>query len=100
MTRPQLLMIDELSLGLAPTIVGQLLDVVREIHRRGAAVGGGVGRASAAHHLAGAEGGAGVTCASGSGAAGSATGSGASSGSTASGRQKRGRKAAPVETPL
>src|SRR5882724_3852246 len=34
MTRPQLLMIDELSLGLAPTIVGQLLEVVREIHRR------------------------------------------------------------------
>jgi ABC-type branched-subunit amino acid transport system ATPase component len=35
MTRPELLMIDELSLGLAPTIVGQLLEVVREIHRRG-----------------------------------------------------------------
>ena len=34
MTRPKLLMIDELSLGLAPTIVAQLLDVVREIHRR------------------------------------------------------------------
>jgi len=34
MTKPQLLMIDELSLGLAPTIVGQLLEVVREIHRR------------------------------------------------------------------
>lgn len=34
MTRPQLLMIDELSLGLAPTIVAQLLEVVREIHRR------------------------------------------------------------------
>jgi len=38
MTRPQLLMIDELSLGLAPTIVGQLLDVVREIHRRGTTI--------------------------------------------------------------
>jgi branched-chain amino acid transport system ATP-binding protein len=38
MTRPQLLMIDELSLGLAPTIVGHLLDVVREIHRRGTTI--------------------------------------------------------------
>ena len=31
-------MIDELSLGLAPTIVAQLLDVVREIHRRGTTI--------------------------------------------------------------
>ena len=38
MTKPELLMIDELSLGLAPTIVGQLLDVVREIHRRGTTI--------------------------------------------------------------
>ncbi len=38
MTKPQLLMIDELSLGLAPTIVGQLLEVVREIHRRGTTI--------------------------------------------------------------
>ena len=38
MTRPTLLMIDELSLGLAPTIVGQLLDVVREIHARGTTI--------------------------------------------------------------
>jgi branched-chain amino acid transport system ATP-binding protein len=38
MTRPHLLMIDELSLGLAPTIVAQLLDVVREIHRRGTTI--------------------------------------------------------------
>jgi branched-chain amino acid transport system ATP-binding protein len=38
MTRPELLMIDELSLGLAPTIVGQLLEVVREIHRRGTTI--------------------------------------------------------------
>jgi branched-chain amino acid transport system ATP-binding protein len=38
MTRPTLLMIDELSLGLAPTIVGQLLEVVREIHRRGTTI--------------------------------------------------------------
>jgi len=38
MTKPQMLMIDELSLGLAPTVVGQLLDVVREIHRRGTTI--------------------------------------------------------------
>ena len=38
MTRPQLLMIDELSLGLAPTIVAQLLEVVNEIHRRGTTI--------------------------------------------------------------
>jgi ABC-type branched-subunit amino acid transport system ATPase component len=38
MTKPEILMIDELSLGLAPTIVGQLLEVVREIHRRGTTI--------------------------------------------------------------
>ncbi|CAN5696750.1 hypothetical protein BH24ACT3_BH24ACT3_04570 [soil metagenome] len=38
MTRPELLMIDELSLGLAPTIVAQLQEVVREIHRRGTTI--------------------------------------------------------------
>jgi branched-chain amino acid transport system ATP-binding protein len=38
MTRPELLMIDELSLGLAPTVVGQLLEVVREVHRRGTTI--------------------------------------------------------------
>ncbi len=38
MTKPELLLIDELSLGLAPTIVGQLLEVVEEIHRRGTTV--------------------------------------------------------------
>jgi branched-chain amino acid transport system ATP-binding protein len=38
MTRPTLLMIDELSLGLAPTIVAQLLEVVREIHARGTTI--------------------------------------------------------------
>ena len=32
---PELLLIDELSLGLAPTIVGQLIEVVREIHATG-----------------------------------------------------------------
>ena len=38
MTRPELLMIDELSLGLAPTIVAQLLEVVQEIHQRGTTI--------------------------------------------------------------
>ena len=38
MTRPELLMIDELSLGLAPTIVGQLLEVVQGIHKRGTTI--------------------------------------------------------------
>ncbi|MBA2281664.1 MAG: ATP-binding cassette domain-containing protein [Acidimicrobiia bacterium] len=38
MTKPRLLMIDELSLGLAPTIVAQLLEVVREIHSRGTTI--------------------------------------------------------------
>jgi branched-chain amino acid transport system ATP-binding protein len=32
---PKLLLIDELSLGLAPTIVGQLIDVVQQIHATG-----------------------------------------------------------------
>ncbi|HET6810260.1 MAG TPA: MFS transporter [Acidimicrobiales bacterium] len=36
--RPRLLMIDELSLGLAPTIVGQLVDIVRAIHEQGTTV--------------------------------------------------------------
>jgi ABC-type multidrug transport system ATPase subunit len=36
--KPRLLMIDELSLGLAPTIVGQLVDIVRDIHARGTTV--------------------------------------------------------------
>jgi branched-chain amino acid transport system ATP-binding protein len=35
---PRLLLIDELSLGLAPTVVGQLVDVVREIHASGLTV--------------------------------------------------------------
>ncbi|HEY8546864.1 MAG TPA: ATP-binding cassette domain-containing protein [Acidimicrobiales bacterium] len=37
-TRPKLLCIDELSLGLAPTVVGQLVDKVREIHRAGTSI--------------------------------------------------------------
>ena len=36
--KPRLLMIDELSLGLAPTIVSRLVDIVREIHARGTTV--------------------------------------------------------------
>ena len=37
-SRPKLLMIDELSLGLAPVIVQQLLDIVRRIHENGTTV--------------------------------------------------------------
>jgi branched-chain amino acid transport system ATP-binding protein len=36
--KPKLLIIDELSLGLAPTVVEQLLDMVREIHRQGCTI--------------------------------------------------------------
>jgi ABC-type branched-subunit amino acid transport system ATPase component len=36
--KPRLLLIDELSLGLAPVIVGQLLDMVRQINTDGTAV--------------------------------------------------------------
>jgi ABC-type branched-subunit amino acid transport system ATPase component len=36
--RPKLLLIDELSLGLAPIIVGQLLEMVRRINAAGTAV--------------------------------------------------------------
>jgi ABC-type branched-subunit amino acid transport system ATPase component len=38
MLRPRLLLIDELSLGLAPVIVGQLLEMVRQINADGTAV--------------------------------------------------------------
>lgn len=38
MGRPRLLLIDELSLGLAPVVVAQLLGVVAEINRRGTTV--------------------------------------------------------------
>ena len=38
LARPKLLCIDELSLGLAPTIVSTLLDAVRQIHREGTTV--------------------------------------------------------------
>jgi ABC-type branched-subunit amino acid transport system ATPase component/MFS family permease len=36
--KPRLLLIDELSLGLAPVVVGRLLDLVREINAAGTAV--------------------------------------------------------------
>lgn len=38
MLQPRLLLIDELSLGLAPVIVGQLLEIVRSINATGTAV--------------------------------------------------------------
>jgi ABC-type branched-subunit amino acid transport system ATPase component/ABC-type branched-subunit amino acid transport system permease subunit len=37
-TQPKLLCIDELSLGLAPTVVGQLVEKVKEIHRSGTSI--------------------------------------------------------------
>ena len=37
-TKPRILFIDELSLGLAPTIVGQLCDKVHEIHATGTTI--------------------------------------------------------------
>ena len=36
--QPKLLMIDELTLGLAPTVVDQLLEIVRAIHANGTAI--------------------------------------------------------------
>jgi branched-chain amino acid transport system ATP-binding protein len=36
--KPKLLIIDELSLGLAPTVVGQLLEIVRKIHESGCTI--------------------------------------------------------------
>jgi branched-chain amino acid transport system ATP-binding protein len=38
MSRPRLLLVDELSLGLAPKIVAQLFEVLREVNKRGTAV--------------------------------------------------------------
>ena len=38
LTRPRLLLIDELSLGLAPAVVEQLLEVVRRIHAQGTTI--------------------------------------------------------------
>jgi ABC-type branched-subunit amino acid transport system ATPase component len=38
MTKPRLLLVDELSLGLAPAVVGHLLDVLRTIHAAGTTI--------------------------------------------------------------
>ena len=38
LSRPKLLLIDELTLGLAPTIVEKLLQIVREIHAQGTTI--------------------------------------------------------------
>jgi branched-chain amino acid transport system ATP-binding protein len=38
MAKPKLLMIDELTLGLSPAVVGELIKLVREINRRGTTV--------------------------------------------------------------
>jgi len=38
MARPKLLMVDELSLGLAPNVVDRLIDVIRDINREGMAL--------------------------------------------------------------
>jgi len=38
LTRPRLLCIDELSLGLQPSIVAQILEIVREVHARGTTI--------------------------------------------------------------
>jgi ABC-type branched-subunit amino acid transport system ATPase component len=38
MTKPRLLLVDELSLGLAPTVVGQLLEVLRTAHAAGTTI--------------------------------------------------------------
>ncbi|HZU74549.1 MAG TPA: MFS transporter [Acidimicrobiales bacterium] len=38
MMKPRLLMIDELSLGLSPAVVGELMEIVREINRRGVTI--------------------------------------------------------------
>jgi branched-chain amino acid transport system ATP-binding protein len=38
MGRPELLLIDELSLGLAPVVVERLAEAVREVHRAGTTI--------------------------------------------------------------
>jgi ABC-type branched-subunit amino acid transport system ATPase component len=38
MIEPEVLLIDELSLGLAPTVVSQLLDVLRDLHAQGTTI--------------------------------------------------------------
>jgi len=38
LARPRLLLVDELSLGLAPKVTGMLFEALEEVHRRGAAI--------------------------------------------------------------
>jgi len=38
MSRPQILLLDEPSLGLAPKLVGQIFEIIQEINRRGTTV--------------------------------------------------------------
>ncbi|GAC1407534.1 MAG: ABC transporter ATP-binding protein [Candidatus Velthaea sp.] len=38
MARPKMLLIDEMSLGLAPVLVDQLLEILKEIHTQGVAI--------------------------------------------------------------
>lgn len=38
MSQPRLLLVDEASMGLAPLIVGQLFDAIKEVNRAGTAV--------------------------------------------------------------
>ena len=38
MSQPQLLMLDEPSMGLAPILVQQIFDIVRELHRAGTTI--------------------------------------------------------------
>ena len=38
LANPKLLLIDELSLGLSPAVVGQLVEIVKEIHRSGVTI--------------------------------------------------------------
>jgi branched-chain amino acid transport system ATP-binding protein len=38
MSRPQLLLIDELSLGLSPLLVDNLMEAIGQVHRRGTSI--------------------------------------------------------------
>jgi branched-chain amino acid transport system ATP-binding protein len=52
MSRPELLMMDEPSLGLAPLIVKQIFDIIKEIHKRGVTILLIEQNANAALHIA------------------------------------------------
>lgn len=52
MARPELLMMDEPSLGLAPLIVKQIFDIIKEIHKRGVTILLIEQNANAALHIA------------------------------------------------